>query len=96
MLGRFTTTAVVSKHLRSAGVFSGPGTGPERPSIRVEPATVPCTLYRMRSERPARQRRETIHRTNGAFPGHPAAERWLSPTSLGPTPAAILLDRFIP
>src|SRR5262245_35586193 len=59
------------KQLRSAGVHLGPGTRPERPSIRVEPATVPSTFHRIRVERPARHGQEPTHRTNGAFTGSP-------------------------
>src|SRR5262249_7995093 len=61
---------------------------PERPSIRGGPATVPSTCYRIRVERPARHKQEPIHRTNGAWAGHPAAERWLLPTPLAPPPPA--------
>lgn len=59
------------KRLRSAGVRLGPGARPERPSIRVGPATAPSTWYRIRLERPARQQQEPTHRTNGAFTGSP-------------------------
>src|SRR5262245_48769384 len=57
--------------LPSAGVRLGPGARPERPSIRVGPATAPNTCYRVRVERPARQSQEPTHRTNGAFTGSP-------------------------
>src|SRR5438045_192712 len=59
------------KRLPSAGVHLGPGARPERPSIRVGPATIPSTFYRIRIERPARQHQELTHRTNGAFAGSP-------------------------
>jgi hypothetical protein len=39
----------------------------------------PSTVYA--PGRPARQKPRATHRTNGALPGHPAAERRLSPTS---------------
>src|SRR5262249_60696026 len=53
---------------------------PEPPSIRVEPARpqAPSTVY-AHGVRHA-QAREPTHRTNGAFAGHPAAQRQLSPT----------------
>jgi hypothetical protein len=57
--------------LPSVGVLSGPGARPEQPSIRVGPATVPSTFYRVRRERPARQQQEPTHRTNGALSGSP-------------------------
>jgi hypothetical protein len=47
------------------------GLTPELPSIRVGPATVPSTYYRIRPWRPARRRQEPTHRTNGAFTGSP-------------------------
>ena len=57
---------------RSAGVRLGPGARPEQPSIRVEPAMVPSTSYRVRLERPARLKQGPTHRTNGAFAGSPS------------------------
>src|SRR5262245_25000178 len=46
--------SAVAQAILVGGVRLGPGARPERPSIRVGPATAPSTLYRVRVERPAR------------------------------------------
>src|SRR5262249_51701295 len=74
----------------SAGVRLGPGARPERPSIRVRPATAPSTLYRIRLERPARLEPEPTHRTNGAFAGTPGGTTAALSDSAFATPTATL------
>jgi hypothetical protein len=62
----------------------GPGTAPGRPSIRVEPATVPSTFYRVRPKRPARLNKSPPLERTVPSQDHPAAQRRLSPTWLLP------------
>ncbi len=49
----------------------GPGATPGLPSIRVGPATVPGTFYRIRPRASGTPKQEPTRRTNGAFTGSP-------------------------